>query len=179
MDLRARVTELGKIERAPAPVVTVYLNTRWADEHQRDRVFRNGVGIDPRRAADRDTTTRGRGEVDVVRARAPDRDHLQAGTRAEHRVREAGVGADVDGNRGVPDAARELRFVLGAARGVDAHRPQRPGTLVGFRPFEDRREIVRHHDRIAVGRHLKDPLSPGSGGEGEGEGASGKPKVSA
>ena len=38
MDLRARVTELGKIERAPAPVVTVYLNTRWADEHQRDRV---------------------------------------------------------------------------------------------------------------------------------------------
>jgi peptide subunit release factor 1 (eRF1) len=38
MDLRARVTELGKIDRAPAPVVTVYLNTHWADEHQRDRV---------------------------------------------------------------------------------------------------------------------------------------------
>ncbi|HJR03706.1 MAG TPA: Vms1/Ankzf1 family peptidyl-tRNA hydrolase [Methylomirabilota bacterium] len=38
MDLRARATELGKIDRAPAPVVTVYLNTHWADEQQRDRV---------------------------------------------------------------------------------------------------------------------------------------------
>jgi hypothetical protein len=38
MDLRARVTELGRIDRAPAPVVTVYLNTHWADEHQRERV---------------------------------------------------------------------------------------------------------------------------------------------
>lgn len=38
MDLRARLTALGKIGRAPAPVVTAYLNTRWADEHQRDRV---------------------------------------------------------------------------------------------------------------------------------------------
>jgi len=38
MDLRARVIELGRIERAPGPVVSVYLNTRWADEHQRDRV---------------------------------------------------------------------------------------------------------------------------------------------
>jgi peptide subunit release factor 1 (eRF1) len=32
------MTELGKIDRAPAPVVTVYLNIHWADEHQRDRV---------------------------------------------------------------------------------------------------------------------------------------------
>jgi hypothetical protein len=38
MDLHARLTALGKIDRAPAPVVTAYLNTRWADEHQRDRV---------------------------------------------------------------------------------------------------------------------------------------------
>ncbi len=38
MDLRARLTALSKIDRAPAPVVTAYLNTRWADEHQRDRV---------------------------------------------------------------------------------------------------------------------------------------------
>jgi peptide subunit release factor 1 (eRF1) len=47
MDVRARVIELGKIGRAPAPVVTVYLNTRWADEHQRDRVrifLKNGLG---------------------------------------------------------------------------------------------------------------------------------------
>lgn len=38
VDFHARLTALGKIERAPAPVVTVYLNTHWADEHQRDRV---------------------------------------------------------------------------------------------------------------------------------------------
>jgi peptide subunit release factor 1 (eRF1) len=38
MDLKDRMTELAKINRAPTPVVTVYLNTRWADEHQRDRV---------------------------------------------------------------------------------------------------------------------------------------------
>ena len=38
MDLLTRLIALGKIDRAPAPVVTVYLNTRWADEHQRDRV---------------------------------------------------------------------------------------------------------------------------------------------
>lgn len=38
MDLRVRLTALGKIDRASGPVVTAYLNTRWADEHQRDRV---------------------------------------------------------------------------------------------------------------------------------------------
>jgi peptide subunit release factor 1 (eRF1) len=38
MDLHARLTELAKITSAPAPVVSVYLNTRWADEHQRGRV---------------------------------------------------------------------------------------------------------------------------------------------
>lgn len=38
MDLSARLTELAKIERAATPVVSVYLNTRWGDEHQRDRV---------------------------------------------------------------------------------------------------------------------------------------------
>jgi len=38
MDLSERVAELSKIGPAPTPVVTVYLNTRWADEHQRGRV---------------------------------------------------------------------------------------------------------------------------------------------
>lgn len=36
--LRARLAQLARIARAPAPVVSVYLNTRWADEHQRHRV---------------------------------------------------------------------------------------------------------------------------------------------
>ena len=38
MDLRARMAELAKIGRADTPVVSVYLDTRWSDEHQRDRV---------------------------------------------------------------------------------------------------------------------------------------------
>jgi peptide subunit release factor 1 (eRF1) len=38
MDLSERVAELSKIGPASTPVVTVYLNTRWADEHQRGRV---------------------------------------------------------------------------------------------------------------------------------------------
>ena len=38
MDLRARLTELATITGSPTPVVSVYLNTRWADEQQRERV---------------------------------------------------------------------------------------------------------------------------------------------
>lgn len=38
MNLHARVTELAGIKQAPTPVVSVYLGTRWADEHQRGRV---------------------------------------------------------------------------------------------------------------------------------------------
>jgi peptide subunit release factor 1 (eRF1) len=38
IDLTAKLSELGKISRGPSPVVSVYLDTRWADEHQRDRV---------------------------------------------------------------------------------------------------------------------------------------------
>ena len=37
-ELRARVAALARIARAPSPVVSVYLDTRWADEHQRERV---------------------------------------------------------------------------------------------------------------------------------------------
>jgi peptide subunit release factor 1 (eRF1) len=38
MDLKGRVAALGRIGPASTPVVTVYLGTRWADQHQRDRV---------------------------------------------------------------------------------------------------------------------------------------------
>ena len=38
MDLMTRLSELGKISKGPTPVVSVYLDTRWADEHRRDRV---------------------------------------------------------------------------------------------------------------------------------------------
>ena len=38
MDVKARLSELARIKGAATPVVSVYLNTRWADEHQRERV---------------------------------------------------------------------------------------------------------------------------------------------
>jgi peptide subunit release factor 1 (eRF1) len=38
MDLKDRMTELARITKAATPVVSVYLGTRWMDEHQRDRV---------------------------------------------------------------------------------------------------------------------------------------------
>ena len=38
MDLSARMAELARIGKAETPVVSVYLDTRWSDEHQRDRV---------------------------------------------------------------------------------------------------------------------------------------------
>ena len=38
MDLKSRMAELARVEPTSAPVVSVYLNTRWGDEHQRDRV---------------------------------------------------------------------------------------------------------------------------------------------
>jgi peptide subunit release factor 1 (eRF1) len=38
MELKARLAELARWDPAAAPVVSVYLNTRWADEQQRERV---------------------------------------------------------------------------------------------------------------------------------------------
>jgi peptide subunit release factor 1 (eRF1) len=38
MDLQTRMAELARIGPASTPVVSVYLNTHWRDEHQRDRV---------------------------------------------------------------------------------------------------------------------------------------------
>lgn len=38
MALRERLVELARLGPAPTPVVSVYLDTRWTDEHQRDRV---------------------------------------------------------------------------------------------------------------------------------------------
>ena len=38
VDVAARLQELARIKPGPAPVISVYLDTRWSDEHQRDRV---------------------------------------------------------------------------------------------------------------------------------------------
>jgi len=37
VDLRTRLRELARFESAGSPVVSVYLNTEWVDEHQRER----------------------------------------------------------------------------------------------------------------------------------------------
>ena len=37
MTLAERIARLSKLEKAAAPVVSAYLNTRWTDEHQRER----------------------------------------------------------------------------------------------------------------------------------------------
>jgi peptide subunit release factor 1 (eRF1) len=80
MDLRDRLIRLAKIERAETPVVSVYLNTRWADEHQRDRVrvfLKNELAKARRapseRAAEADLDwIETEGEALVAQARFPD-----------------------------------------------------------------------------------------------------------
>ena len=38
VDVAAKLHELARTKPGPAPVISVYLDTRWSDEHQRDRV---------------------------------------------------------------------------------------------------------------------------------------------
>ena len=80
MKLQDRLVELAKIERAETPVVSVYVNTRWADEHQRDRarIFLKNELAKARRAssgraaeADLDWIER-EGEAVVTQSRFPD-----------------------------------------------------------------------------------------------------------
>ena len=58
VDFRQRVRELARLESSGSPVVSVYLNTEWVDEHQRERVrifVKNALAeARGRRWADRD-----------------------------------------------------------------------------------------------------------------------------
>jgi peptide subunit release factor 1 (eRF1) len=61
MDVTARLAELAKLSPTMRPVVSVYLNTRWTDEEQRERVriflknrLREARGATTERAADED-----------------------------------------------------------------------------------------------------------------------------
>lgn len=38
IDMTAKLQELARMKPGPVPVISVYLDTRWSDEHQRDRV---------------------------------------------------------------------------------------------------------------------------------------------
>ncbi len=80
VNLRDRLAELARIERAPTPVVSVYLNTLWADEHERERAriflkneLRRARGSDGLRAhaADLDWVER-EGAALIDQARFPD-----------------------------------------------------------------------------------------------------------
>ncbi len=81
MDLHARLTELAKIQDPPTPVVSVYLNTRWSDEHQRERVrvflkneirrARSGAGLRQKLDADLDWI-QAQGESLIEEARFPE-----------------------------------------------------------------------------------------------------------
>jgi peptide subunit release factor 1 (eRF1) len=80
MNFHDRLNRLAKIGRADSPVVSVYLSSRWADEHQRDRVrifLKNELAKARRastgRAADADLDWVEReGEALVAQARFPD-----------------------------------------------------------------------------------------------------------
>lgn len=78
--LAARAAELARITRAPSPVVSVYLNTAWVDEHQRHRVRvfltdeirkARAAGGPPALAADLDWIA-AQGEALVAQAEHPD-----------------------------------------------------------------------------------------------------------
>ena len=77
MDVSARLTELAKIRGARTPVVSVYLNTRWADEHQTGtgpRLLKNEI-LRARRAGGLDSDLdwiQAQGESLVTQARFPD-----------------------------------------------------------------------------------------------------------
>ncbi len=75
-DLRAQLDRLARIAPTGAPVVSVYLDTRWGDEHQRERVRvfladelkRARAGAAPELAADLDWVA-AQGEALVSQAR--------------------------------------------------------------------------------------------------------------
>lgn len=80
MELQDLVARLVQIDGAPTPVVSVYLNTRWADEHQRERVriFLKGelrkarlATADPALQADLDWVE-AEGEALIDQSRFPD-----------------------------------------------------------------------------------------------------------
>jgi hypothetical protein len=119
-------------------------------EHQRKRVLRHRDGVDAGRIAHRDAASSRRFEVDVIRAGAPDGDHLQSWTRREDLVGKTRIGADIDRDARIPDAPDEFGLVFGAAFGMDAHFPQPLRALVGAGALEHRREIVRNNDQVAL-----------------------------
>ncbi len=66
MELKTRIAELARLPASPSPVITVYLNTRWVDEQQRERV-RIFLKNEVKRA--RDAGRADPGDLDWIEAR--------------------------------------------------------------------------------------------------------------
>jgi len=111
----ARLSELAKIERAPGPVVSVYLDTRWADEHHRDRA-RIFLKNELRRARDAEGAMGAPADLDWVEA--------EAGSLLEE--------------RSIPDTPGVALFAcaaLGLREVLRARVPFREAFVVGDAPY--------------------------------------------
>lgn len=149
VDLRARLAELARLTRTPAPVVSVYLDTRWRDEQQRDRVRvfladelkKARAGAAPGLAADLDWIA-AQGEAILSQARRP----------GAH-----GVALFACGALGLREAlplrvAVENAFAVGAAphlRPLARLVDETPATLVVFVDAESARLIELRADGVA------------------------------
>jgi peptide subunit release factor 1 (eRF1) len=153
VDFRARMAELAKIGKAETPVVSVYLDTRWSDEHQRDRVrifLKNEIArareASGRRAAPDDLAwIQSVGDEIVAQATTPDTRGVAifacraAGVRELLRLR---VPFD---NAFVVEATPSLAPLAGAVH-------QTPSTLVVFVDTENAR--LMHVTREGAGEEV-------------------------
>src|SRR5262249_10024111 len=102
------------------------------------------------RVADGDAAHARGVEVDVVRARAPDRHELEGGAGGEDALGEAGMRADVDRDLGPADATDELLLVVGAALREHGDLARLLQAAVRHAALEDRGKIVRDDDHAAA-----------------------------
>ena len=141
--------QLDELSPGPlaSPRVTVHRRDAAGDgQHEPDGVLGDRVGVHSRRVRDRHPARPAGRQVDVVGARAPDRDEAQLGARGQDRIGEARMGTDVDHDLRVADPSDQLRFLIRPALGVhgDAAEPAQP--RLGGRAGEGGREVVGDHD---------------------------------
>lgn len=151
-DLDARLAELARIDPAPAPVVSAYLDTRWTDEHQRDRVRvfladelrRARAGAAPGLAADLDWVA-AEGAALVDQARRPDARGAVIFACGALGLRETLMLRVPVENLVVIDAAPHLRPLAAAAA-------ETPASLIVFVDTESARLVELRPD--GVGREV-------------------------
>ena len=93
--------------------ITVHCgNSTGNGEHQRERMFRHGVRIDPCGIRHGNAATRALREVDMIGAGSPNRNDAELRATVEHRFGELGVSTNVEHSLGVANAAREFYLVV-------------------------------------------------------------------